>query len=196
MKTIGITGGIGSGKTTVSRILEDLLCPIFITDIEARKIQLTDPRAISGMKELFGPGIYLPDGNINKHKLASIVFSSKEKLQSLNNLIHPLVREQFYKWKKLHTHLPFVGMESAILVQSGFHTLCDFNILVTAPMETRIQRVMNRDSITRQQVLQRIASQLTDTQIQQYCKYTIINDGPEEKLHKQINSIMQQENPE
>ncbi|MCQ2253075.1 MAG: dephospho-CoA kinase [Bacteroidales bacterium] len=192
-KIIGITGGIGSGKSTVSRILDGEWCPVFITDIEARIIQLTDPRAISGMKELFGNDIYLPDGKIDKQKLASIVFSDKSKLQSLNNLIHPLVKEKFEEWKNLYSELPFVAMESAILVQSGFHSLCDFNILVTAPMETRIERVMVRDVISREQVIQRINNQLSDCEIMSYCKYTINNDGDTEELKKKVADIMEKE---
>ncbi len=192
-KIIGITGGIGSGKTTVSRILEDEWCPLFITDIEARIIQLTDPRAISGMKELFGPGIYLPDGQLDKKLLGSIVFSHKDKLQSLNNLIHPLVKEKFLEWTKLYTYLPCVAIESAILIQSGFHTMCDFSILVSADTETRIERVMRRDKLSREQVLQRIGNQLDDSQIQPYCKYTISNNGQKESLGAQIRRIMEQE---
>lgn len=192
-KIIGITGGIGSGKTTVSRILEDEWCPLFVTDIEARIIQLTDPRAISGMKELFGPEIYLPGGQLHKELLASIVFSQKDKLQSLNNLIHPLVKEKFLEWTRLYTYLPCVAIESAILVQSGFHTMCDINILVSADKETRIERVMRRDGLTREQVLQRIGNQLDDSLIQPYCKYTITNNGQKEDLSEQISRIMELE---
>lgn len=176
MKIIGITGGIGSGKSTVSRIIERDYCPVYITDIRARIIQLTNPKAINGMKSLFGPDIYLPDGMLDKAKLASIVFSDPEKLNALNGLIHPLVREDFEEFVAMNSQSQFIAIESAILVSSGFHTLTDFNILVKAYYETRISRVMQRDNITREQVIQRINNQMQDSEMAQYCKYTIVND--------------------
>ncbi len=191
-KIVGITGGIGSGKSTVSRIIERDWCPVYITDIEARKIQLMNPKAISGMKEIFGSDIYMPDGILNKKKLADIVFADADKLKALNGLIHPLVKEDFMEFVEMNKNQQFVCVESAILISSGFHTMCDFSILVKAPYETRISRVMQRDNVSRNQVEQRIRNQMTDQEMWQYCKYAIINDG-EENLDDQIYDIFWKE---
>lgn len=176
MKIIGITGGIGSGKSTVAQIIERDYCPVYNTDIAARKIQLQNPKAIQGTKALFGESIYLPDGNLDRARLASIVFKDPMLLTRLNELIHPLVRDDFGRFVETHSREQFVAIESAILISSGFHTLTDFNILVKSYYETRISRVMKRDNITREQVIERINNQMQDSEMAKYCKYTIVND--------------------
>ena len=180
MTTIGLTGGIGSGKTTVSQIFAEFGTPIFCCDDVARRIQDTDPRAIQGMKEIFGTGIYSADGILDRRRVASIVFADPTQLARLNALIHPLVHEAFAKFAADHASRPLVLMESAILVQSGFYRAADFCVLVTATLETRIARVMQRDHATRQQVLARINNQLPDSEMAKHCKYQIVNENLEE----------------
>ena len=176
MKTIGLTGGIGSGKTTVSKMFEQLGVPVFRCDDEAKKIQDHDPRAITGMKRLFGDDIYTADCSLDRRKVASIVFSDPQMLSRLNELIHPLVHERFAHFAAEHADSPLILMESAILIQSGFYRTADFCVQVTADLETRIDRVMRRDHSTRQQVMARIQNQMPDSEIAKYCKYLIVNE--------------------
>lgn len=189
MKTIGLTGGIGSGKTTVSKIFAEMGVPIFCCDDVARRIQDSDPRAIAGMKNLFGDDIYSADGILDRRRVASIVFSDLAQLAQLNSLIHPLVREAFANFAADHASRPLVLMESAILVQSGFYKTADFCVLVTAPLDTRIARVMQRDHATREQVLARIQNQLPDSEIARHCKYQIVNEKLE-KVREQVERII------
>ncbi len=191
MKTIGLTGGIGSGKTTVSLIFEQLGVPVFSCDDIARKIQDTDPRAISGMKQMFGDDIYTAD-RLDRHRVASIVFNDPKLLEDLNALIHPLVREAFHAFSSANSHLPLILMESAILIQSGFYRTADFCVLVTAPLETRISRVMSRDNATREQVMARIKNQMPDEKIAEFCKYQIINENLED-VRPQVEKIIMAE---
>jgi len=192
---IGLTGGIGSGKSTVARILDDDFCPVFYTDIQAMIIQHVNPKAVEGMKALFGDDIYMENGRLDRRKLGNIVFSDKAKLQSLNELIHPLVKEEFDDFVYMNELMPAVAIESAILVQSGFYKLCDFSILVSAQEETRIQRVMQRDNLTAEQVRQRIQNQMPESEVSKYCKYTIDNRDLD-SLRPQIEEIWKKEFPD
>ena len=192
MKTIGLTGGIGSGKTTVSQMFAQYGVPLFCCDAVARKIQDSDPRAIQGMKNLFGSDIYSADGILDRRRVASVVFSSPETLARLNALIHPLVHEAFAKFAASHAAKPLTLMESAILIQSGFYRNADFCVLVTAPLETRIARVMQRDHTTRNQVLARINNQMPDSKMAEYCKYQIVNEDLEE-VKGQVEMIIAEE---
>lgn len=176
MKIIGLTGGIGSGKTTVSKIFEQCEVPVFRCDDVARDIQNTDPRAIRGMKDMFGDNIYTADGLLDRRRVASIVFNDSEILARLNSLVHPLVREAFVKFADSNAAEPLILMESAILIQSGFYRQADFCVHVAAPLETRIARVMQRDHATYEQVLARINNQMPDDAIAKYCKYQINNE--------------------
>jgi dephospho-CoA kinase len=159
-KIIGLTGGIGSGKTTVANYFSALGIPVYIADDEAKKIMQS-----SGIKELirnaFGTVVF--DGiTLNREKLAAIVFNDPEKLAQLNAIVHPAVRIHFEKWILNHSKTPFVIYEAAILFESGYYKKCDFIITVIAPLETRIQRVMERDTTSREQVLNRINMQWND----------------------------------
>lgn len=192
MKIIGLTGGIGSGKTTVSQIFAEMGVPVFCCDDVARKIQDTDPRAISGMKRLLGNDIYADDGTLLRKKVASIAFADPNMLAALNSLIHPLVHEAFEQFAADHASRPLILMESAILVQSGFYKKADFCVLVTAPIGTRIVRVMRRDQATIEQVFARIDSQMPDSEIANYCKYQIVNENLAE-VRLQVEEIVTKE---
>lgn len=192
MKTIGLTGGIGSGKTTVSQIFEQLGVPVFCCDAAARDIQDSHPDAIAGMKELFGGDIYAPDGRLNRRKVASIAFADPQTLHRLNALIHPLVRQAFTQFATINGSQPLILMESAILIQSGFYKQADFCVQVTADTETRIARVMQRDGISREEVVKRIANQLPDSETAKLCKYIIHNDNLQ-SLTPQVQEIINME---
>jgi len=161
-KIIGLTGGIGSGKTTIANHFRSLGIPVYIADDEARTI-MQSAEVIDAIKETFGSTIF--EGNIlNRAKLAEVVFSSADKLKLLNAIIHPAVKHDFKEWLSKQNDLPLVVYEAAILFESGNYKDFDYIITVYAPIESRIQRVIHRDGATREQVLKRINAQWTDEQ--------------------------------
>lgn len=161
-KIIGLTGGIGSGKTTIAKYFVENGIPVYIADDEAKKI-MHSSKIINAIKDVFGTSIF--DGTILKRdKLAKIVFNDSQKLKALNAIVHPAVKEDFKEWLSRHSSFPVVAYESAILFESGNYKDFHFIITVTAPLELRIDRVLKRDNTTREQVLKRINSQWTDKQ--------------------------------
>lgn len=161
-KIIGLTGGIGSGKTTIANYFSTLGIPVYIADDEAKKL-MESSEVKDSIKEKFGESIF--DNTIlNRAKLAEIVFADSEKLDQLNAIVHPVVRNHFEKWLLNHKASPFVIYEAAILFESGNYKNCDYIITVTAPLESRIQRVIERDKTNREQVLKRINAQWNDEQ--------------------------------
>ncbi|MDA3881531.1 MAG: dephospho-CoA kinase [Prolixibacteraceae bacterium] len=161
MLKVVLTGGIGAGKSYVGRIFTKLGIPIFIADIEARKIQLSNSSVIEKLTNLLGNDIYLPNGDINRKKLAHIIFNDKIALQKVNEIIHPAVREAFDKWSKKQK-APFVIQEAAIIFENQQAHNFDKIITVTASTELKIKRVMERDKISRDEVLKRMKNQLSD----------------------------------
>ncbi|WP_396169929.1 dephospho-CoA kinase [Flavobacterium sp.] len=161
-KIIGLTGGIGSGKTTVANHFRKANVPVYIADDEARKITQS-PEILGEIKNTFGDSIF-DNSILNREKLSQIVFNNPDKLALLNAIIHPAVRKHFQDWVTMHQEAPFVIYEAAILFESGNYKNCDFIITVTAPVEVRIQRVTQRDKTTREQVVSRINAQWNDEQ--------------------------------
>ena len=176
-KIIGLTGGIGSGKTTIANHFTAAGIPVYIADDEARKI-MQSAEIIKEIKDLFGNVIF-ENGILNREKLAQIVFSNPEKLKLLNSIIHPAVKKHFDNWVLDHKNNSFVIYEAAILFESGSYKNCDKIITVTAPLETRIQRVIQRDKTTREQVLKRINAQWNDDQRIAKSDFVIENQTPE-----------------
>lgn len=161
-KIIGLTGGIGSGKTTVANHFKQAGIPVYIADEEARRIS-NSPEVFQEIKNKFGEDVF--DGTIlNRQKMAQIVFNNSEKLSQLNAIIHPAVRKHFQDWLTAHPEAEFVLYEAAILFESESYKNCDLIITVTAPLEDRIQRVILRDKTTREQVISRINAQWDDEQ--------------------------------
>ena len=159
-KIIGLTGGIGSGKTTVARQFEKLGIPVYIADTEAKKImELSE--TVRLIRDEFGNSIF-EDGILNRDKLAKIVFENPEKLQKLNSIIHPLVKNHFQKWVQKNKDSVFVIKETAILFESGSYIDCDKIIAVVAPLEIRIERVLARDNSDYESVMKRVQNQWTD----------------------------------
>ena len=158
MLKIGLTGSIGSGKSTVANAFRILGVPVYIADIEAKKF-LFDPEVVSLIVELAGPEVLTSEGVIDRKALASIVFADPKLLESLNAIIHPRVKLHFAQWAEKHRAYPYVMQESAITFESGFYTLFDLIVVVAAPQEERIQRVLRRDGFTREQALARIENQ-------------------------------------
>ena len=176
-KIIGLTGGIGSGKTTIANHFKAAGIPVYIADDEARKIMQAD-EIIEEIKNTFGIGIF-ENGILNRQKLAQIVFGDAEKLKLLNAIIHPAVKKHFHDWILDHKNSPYIIYEAAILFESGSYKDCDKIITVIAPMESRIQRVIQRDNTTREQVLNRINTQWNDDQRIAKSDFVIENDSPE-----------------
>ncbi|MBX9808192.1 MAG: dephospho-CoA kinase [Flavobacteriaceae bacterium] len=176
-KIIGLTGGIGSGKTTIANHFLAAGIPIYIADDEARKIMQL-PDIIEEIKKIFGSSIF-ENAILNREKLAAIVFRTPEKLKLLNAIIHPAVKKHFEDWISNHNNFPFVIYEAAILFESGSYKDCDKIITVAAPMESRIQRVIQRDNTTRDQVLNRINAQWNDEQRIAKSDFVIENVNPE-----------------
>ena len=173
-RIIGLTGGIGSGKSTIAGFYESLGVPVYIADDEAKKILYT-PEATKDMVIAFGESI-LTKGVPDKAKIASVVFNDNEKLEMLNGIIHPKVRQHFIDWVTTKKDEPIVIKEAAILFESGSYKDCDKIILVTAPKETRISRVMKRDKVSREQVLERMAAQWDDDKKAALSDYIIVNE--------------------
>jgi dephospho-CoA kinase len=161
-KIIGLTGGIGSGKTTIANHFRSLGVPVYIADDEARKI-MQSTVIINAIKERFGVTIF-ENEILNRERLAEIVFGNPNKLKELNAIVHPAVKKHFKQWLLEHVTFPLVVYEAAILFENGNYKDFDWIITVCAPLESRIQRVMERDETTRQQVLKRINAQWTDEQ--------------------------------
>lgn len=172
-KIIGLTGGIGSGKSSIAKHIESLGVPVYIADTEAKKILDTDT-VIAQVVALFGNDI-LENGRIDKKKIAALVFQDPEKLKNYNNIIHPEVYLHFKNWVKQHNDSPLVLKEAAILFESGSYKDCDKIILVTAPKEYRIERVMKRDAVTREAVEQRMTHQWEDERKKALSDYVIEN---------------------
>jgi len=179
MKKIGITGGIGSGKTTVCEIFKLLGVPVFHADDEARNIQNTDIQIRRQISKLFGEQIYSPEGILDRKKLAAIVFSNPEALAKLNAMIHPAVRENFLKWTANYLDELYVLYEAAILIESGYASDFDETILIVADEKIRISRVTMRDGSPEELVKQRISNQMTDIQKFNHVDYIIENNNTE-----------------
>ena len=160
MKIIGLTGGIGSGKTTVLNLFQELGASVFIADLEAKNLMNTDPELIQNIKNLFGKKSYVK-GELNRQFISNIVFKDEEQLKSLNALVHPKVRKYFLHFVEI-TKAKIIIYESAILFESGSHKLCDLIITVIANFEDRVARVVARDGTTKNQVLDRIKHQTSD----------------------------------
>ncbi len=181
-KVIGLTGGIGSGKTTIANYFRSQGIPVYIADDEAKAILYT-PAAVKEVQEEFGDAV-LTNGIPDRGKLAEVVFNDPDKLKKLNSIIHPKVLEHFNEWLNKHRNEIFIIREAAILFESGRYKDCDAIILVTAPKEVRIQRVMDRDSTTREKVIERMNSQWDDEKKAALSDFVIINTDVEEAKRK------------
>ncbi len=178
MIKIGITGGIGSGKSTVCRVFKVLGIPVFEADIIAKQLMHSDPEIRRQLIQCFGPSVYLNDESVNRKYLAGIVFNDPCLLAKLNEMVHPAVQNAFDEWC-MTKHSPYVLHEAAILFESGFYRLMDKTIAVVTNEEERIQRVMKREGVTEELVRQRIQNQWTDEQRIKLADYLISNNDNE-----------------
>lgn len=159
---IGLTGGIGSGKTTIAKMFskfENVV--IYFADDEAKKLMNTSEKIVSKLKEEFSDQVYI-NGGLNRPFLASIVFKDKEKLKKLNEIVHPVVHEHLQSFINTHKEKEYILYENAILFENGSHKLCNKIITVSAPEKLRIERVMKRDEVTEEDVTNRIRNQWSE----------------------------------
>jgi dephospho-CoA kinase len=174
-KVIGLTGGIGSGKTTIANYFNEMGVPVYIADDGAKNVMKSD-EIIDKIKTSFGEALF--ENNIlNRAKLAEIVFTDKDKLAELNAIVHPAVKKNFEVWLLRHKSYQYVIYEAAILFESGRYKECDLIITVTAPEEVRIERVLKRDNTTREQVLSRMKMQWNDENRISRSNFVINNDN-------------------
>lgn len=174
-KIIGLTGGIGSGKTTIANFFAEMGVPVYIADNQAKKI-MQSKHIVAEIKAVFGDFLF-ENEVLNRAKLAEIVFNNKEKLNQLNAIIHPAVKKDFELWLQENKNYEYVIYESAILFESGRYKDCDKIITVTAPEETRIERVINRDKTNREQVLSRMKMQWKDEERVAKSDFVIFNEN-------------------
>jgi dephospho-CoA kinase len=187
MIKVGITGGIGAGKSTVSKYLEHLSFPVFNSDLVSREILMTDKSIHQSIKERWG-GQVIINGEINRVEIAKIVFSNEEELTFLNHLLHPKVASSFDSFCK-ESDSPIVFKEAAIMFESGAYKLMDKLLNVHCDERIRIQRVISRDQVNEQEVKNRIARQWTDAQRKEASDFTIVNNG-DNMLIPQIQEVL------
>lgn len=195
MLKIGLTGNIGSGKTTVAKVFEVLGIPVFYADDAAKKVMVADIELIDGVKQAFGSEAYFADATLNRKHIANIVFNNADELAKLNALVHPAVFRAFDAWALQQKQVPYVIKEAAILFESGSYKMCDQTILVSAPLEQRLERVMQRDGITKEEAAARDARQMNEEDKIKLADHIIVNDGsrlviPQVlNLHQQFISV-------
>lgn len=187
---VGITGGIGSGKTTVCRVFEQLGIPVYYADSRAKQLMVEDQSLKMGITELFGEKAYLPDGQLHRAHIAQQAFSQPSLLQQLNALVHPAVARDSERWHKKQKDVPYTLKEAALLYESGSHKALDKIIAVTAPEALRIQRVVRRDDSNEAAVRARMDQQMPETEKAARADFVIYNDG-KQLLLPQIQRIHQ-----
>ncbi|MDR2086300.1 MAG: dephospho-CoA kinase [Dysgonamonadaceae bacterium] len=176
MLIVGLTGGIGSGKSVVAGLFETLGFPVYDSDREAKRITATSPVIRNRLSERFGPEIY-SENTLNKILLSSLLFGNEKNLKFANSVIHPEVMKDFLQWTEQHQGCRLTIVESAILFESGFDKRVDIKISVSAPLELRIERVQRRDGATKEAVLARISNQMAEEERNGKSDYIIINDN-------------------
>ena len=189
MLKIGLTGGIGSGKSTVCEIFQLFGIPVYNSDDRAKFLMNSEPNLISNIQANFGEEAYL-DGKLNREYLASKVFHDEEALAQLNALVHPAVGRDFDHWAS-EQDSEILIKEAAILIESGAYKQCDKIAVVTCPVDTRVERVMKRDGVTAEEVQARISKQLSDEERLYHADFVIDNSG-EKLIIPQVQEILGQ----
>lgn len=192
MLTIGITGGIGCGKSYVSAKMRLRGIPVYDSDTRAKLITATNPVIKMELTRLVGPTLYCPCGCgvLQKEVLAKFIFGNPDNLAKVNAIIHPRVKEDFRQWADAQKGKDFCILESAILFESGFDGEVDFKVCVDAPLELRIRRCMERDKTTREAVVERINNQMDQAEKCSKADFVIVNDGVQ-ALEPQIDALLE-----
>ena len=190
MISIAITGGIGSGKSYISNILQEYGIPIYNTDDAAKRLMVSDEGIRHDLIALLGEEVYV-EGTLNKFLLASYLFADAENAARINGIVHPRVKLDFCRWLEQHTDKEIVGMECAILFEAGFDDAVDSVVMVYAPEALRVERAMKRDHATEAQIRSRIAAQLDDEEKRKRADYVIYTDGSI-PLDSQLSTLIAQ----
>jgi len=185
-RRLGVTGGIGSGKTTVCRIFRVLGVPVFVADAAAREVMNNDPGIRERINSIAGEDLY-SGGELDRMELARLIFNRPEMLKSVNAAVHPVVLQIFSKWAD-ESDAPYVIMEAAVLFESKADTFVDRVVSISAPVEERIARVMGRNELSREQVIERINNQLEDDEREEQ-SYYVINNADNEMIIPEILKI-------
>jgi len=189
MRCIGITGGIGSGKSVLSSLLEIWGVPVYIADTESKRLTNTSPLIRAQLTSLLGPDIYR-DGQIDRTRLAASIFSSPTLLAQVDAIIHPEVFRHFSAWVAAQS-VPLCGIESAILFESGFYRSVDAVVMVYAPLSLRIARAAARDGVDDENIRRRIRNQMDEEEKKRQSHYIIYNDG-RQALIPQLLALLDQ----
>ena len=176
MIKFAITGGIGSGKSYVSSLLEERGIPIYNADLESKRLTVQDEGIRKELVALLGDDIY-QGATLNKPLLASYLFANSDNAVKVNSIIHPRVKDDFRRWVESQKDVPLVGLESAILYESGFDDVVDQVVMVYAPEAVRLQRAMKRDNATEEQVRARMSAQMEDEEKRSKADFVLMNDG-------------------
>jgi len=185
---IGITGGIGSGKSVVSKLLQLMGVPVYIADVESKRLTETDPDIRAALISLLGDEVY-QDGKLNRPLLASYIFGNKDNLTMVNGIIHPRIKDDFRRWAQSHSSYPIVGIEAAILIEADFTEDVDQVVLVYAPQEIRLRRAVSRDACAAEQIQQRMRNQMPDEDKMAFAHHIIYNDD-KQALIPQLGSLI------
>lgn len=185
---IGITGGIGSGKSVVSKLFQLMGVPVYIADVESKRLTETDPDIRAALISLLGDEVY-QDGKLNRPLLASYIFGNKDNLTMVNGIIHPRIKDDFRRWVQSHSSYPIVGIEAAILIEAGFTEDVDQVVLVYAPQEIRLRRAVNRDACAAEQIQQRMRNQMPDEDKMAFAHHIIYNDD-KQALIPQLGALI------
>lgn len=191
MISIAITGGIGSGKSYVSNLLEERGIPIYNADNESKRLTVSDEEIRKGLVALVGEQVYFDDGTLNKSLLAAYLFASSEHATQVNAIIHPRVKADFRRWLEEHEDYEIVGLESAILYESGFDDVVDAVVAVYAPESLRLERAMKRDGATEAQIRARMSAQMNEEEKRDKADFVVLNDGSA-CLQKQLDALIYQ----
>ncbi len=189
---VGITGNIGSGKSTVCAIFEQLGIPIYYADQRAKMLMREDPNLVEGIKDLLGQDAYFSDGSINRQFISQQIFTQPELLKKMNQLVHPAVGRDTIQWVAQNAQAPYTLKEAAILFESGSHKQLDKVICVIAPESIRIQRVMDRDQVDEEAVNARMKNQWPEYKKAIRSDFLIYNDGSQSlidqvmRIHKKL----------
>ncbi len=187
MNTLGLTGGIGAGKTTVAKFFEQKNIAVFYADDQAKKLYIQNSDVQQNVISLLGEKAY-SNGQLNRSHVAHKVFSDEHLLESLNHIIHPALEERFLNWKTEQTST-FVVKEAAILFESGMYQKCQATLLVTADQELRIERVMQREPISQEQVLQRMQAQWTEERKVELSDFILFNNSDLQHLKERFELL-------
>lgn len=193
MLKIGITGGIGCGKSEVSRLLKEKGIPIIRADLVARKMINTNPEIISKIKQAFGNDVYLPDGTLDRKRIAEIIFNDEDAKIKLNHIVHPHVvqfQEDELKRLEISGEYKFAGVEAALIYEAGAEKQFDVMVVVAASQETVIQRLMKRDGLSKAEVLKRIRAQMPLSEKTKRADIVIHNDGSLDELNHEVNRLL------